>query len=56
MGTRLRRPDKRSDFDHKRVTDYFPKPGSDRWVVVSWVGAGLDTGRTAAAITYSCFL
>lgn len=42
MGNRIHQSDKRSDlFFHKRVTDLVPRPVSNRWVIVSWVGLGL---------------
>jgi hypothetical protein len=42
MSNRLARSDEPSDpFFQKRVTDYVPKPVSDRWVIISWVCLGL---------------
>jgi hypothetical protein len=34
-----RRPD--ISFLHRRNTDYRPKPVTERWIIVSWVGIGL---------------
>jgi hypothetical protein len=31
-----KRPD--LSFVHRRLTDFSPKPASDRWVIVSWIG------------------
>ena len=42
MDNRLAESDERSDlFFHKPVIDYVPKPVSDRWVIILWVGLGL---------------
>lgn len=41
MDNRLAKSNERSDLFFHRVIDHVPKPVSDRWVIISWVGLGL---------------
>jgi len=51
MSNRLAKSDERSDiFFHKPVIDYVPKPVSDRWVIISWVGLALGISWVGLAL------